>query len=338
MADLVTQFDLTSYVPAEAQASISTGVAYYNQIKAAAQTITVGPHGSIQISDAGAQAVEGAVIAGVSALVPEIGVFYLAFQLLMAVLPNAGAGPGVCATDPPLGSAPSQLTAWPHFNSWAASFGPYINPPNSFEAFANPALEYNWLLFANCYSTSPGYVPPPALLATLASSWNTVHSPSSTRTITHTGLNQQWGTPPDYDPIANAMELDVIQKSMPPGNLTFDQTVTATGNAPRNVTSSITINNGPNMSLVDQIQAEMQAVKAVEAKNSASASSPAKTAVGVTAATAGAVTLTAIVWSLATGKAWDWAFSQAWAEIKEMAGAREAREAREARSRRRRRR
>jgi hypothetical protein len=43
-----------------------------------------------------------------------------------------------------------------------------------------------------------------------------------------------------------------------------------------------------------------------------------KTAVGVTAAAAGTLALAAVAISFAKGKAWDWAFSQAWAEIKDV--------------------
>ena len=321
MADLVAQFDATSYVPPEIVGGVNTLVSYYSQAKAAAQTVTVGPHGSVQISDAGAKTVETAIIGAASIILPELGIAYAAFLALQAVLPQAGSGPGVCATDPPLGSAPSQLTAWPNFKSWASFYGPYLpGPADSFEAYANPQLEYNWLLFANCFSNSPSYVPPQAMLAMLISTWNSAHMATSVRTISRSGLNPPgFSSAPNYDPIANALEIDVVAKAMPQGDLTFQQQIDAATNTPHNVTSSFQINDGPPLSLLAQIQAD---AAAQIAKNKASAatiaSTPAKTALGVTAAAAGTVTLTAIVWSLATGKAWDWAFGKAWDEIKDV--------------------
>ena len=238
---LVTTFDPLQYVPSEIQDKIATGASYYQAFSAATQGVSLGPHGTVQVSDGATNALLDTMIAAVGAAVPVLGA---AFALIMAIAPRAGAGPGVCATSPPAGPLPSQLAAWPHFTSWASQYGTYpVGAPGTFEAYANPILEYNWLLWANCFGDK--YIPPAVLLATLAASWNAMHASPPTRTITRKGLaNQDFGAyPAGYDPIAMAMETAIFAGEEATGE-TFQQATTRS-NLPGNVTSSLTVNSGP---------------------------------------------------------------------------------------------
>ena len=243
-SSVAEQFDFGSYVPQGIQDDVATGQAYYNQFQQATQgTVTVGSNGSIHVSDQAAYAYADAVAGVVAAAIPILGT---AFAVLMAVAPHAGAGPGTCA-NPPAGPLPSQLVAWPHFTPWASptSF-PRYNPgaPGSFEAFANPILEYNWLLWANCFSNK--WTPPAILLASLIASWNATHAGPS-RTITRTGLVQSGFVPypSGYDPIAEALESALLAKYTAPDQ-TFEQATSGAGgySGPYNAASSFQVNAG----------------------------------------------------------------------------------------------
>ena len=303
-----SQFNATSYVPQNLQDDYATGEAYYNQFSQAAQgTITVGSNGSVHVSDQVAFALADAVAGVVALAIPVLGT---AFAVLMSIAPRAGAGPGECSTSPPTGPAPSQLTNWQYFTSWTSFYPPYSNA-GGFESYANPVLEYNWLLQANCFSSQA--TSPAILLAALIASWNATHE-GPPRVITRSGLVQQgFGAfPSGYDPIAEALETAILAQYSP-ANETFAQATSGTDyTGPYNTSSSFSINDGPHKTVLT-----LKLTQPSAASDSPTVAA-AKTAVGVTAAAAGTVTLTAIIWALATGKAWDWAFSQAWAEIKEM--------------------
>jgi hypothetical protein len=239
------QFDVSSYIPQELQDDFATGQAYYNQFAQAASGVSFGPGGRVTLSPAAQAAVAGAIEGAVIASVPVLGE---AFAVLLAVAPQAGGGGGVCASDPPAGPLLDQLEAWPHFQSWESFNGPYPKPsPGSFESFALPVLEYNWLLGANCYSNKAGSSP--TILAALIASWNAKHSSSSMRTISRSGLVPSGftGTPPGYDPIAQALEQAILAKYTPAGPQSFEQATSGEGGyvGPHNVSSSFVVNAGP---------------------------------------------------------------------------------------------
>jgi hypothetical protein len=235
---------------------------------------------------------------------------------ILALGPKAGSGGGVCSTSPPPGPLLSQLKSWAYFSSWADRFGSYPAPiPNSFESFANPVLEYNWLLWNNCYDFQ---TPPPTLLASLIASWNAVHESTSQQSVVRTGLNPAGFNPEGqpYDPIANALEMALLSKyaNVPVSGQTFQQAITPSA-APNGVASTFTINSGP---LIDPRSHTLSLTLRPSA--STAAPSAAKTAVGISAAAVGSLTIAAIAIGLVKGKAWDWAFGQAWSEIKDVLG------------------
>ena len=246
LAVAAQQFDASAYVPQEIQDDYATGSAYYDQFQQASQIaggVTFGSGGRITLSPQASDAIGGAIDGAVIASVPVLGE---AFAVLLAAGPKAGSGPGVCGTDPPAGAQLSQLQAWPHFVSWQSFYGAYpLGAAGSFEAFANPPLEYNWLLIQNCFGDKAGASP--TILAALISSWNALHDSSSTRTITRSGLVPSgWGVPAGYDPIAQALEQALLAKYTPP-NQTFEQATSADGGytGPHGATSSFVVNTGP---------------------------------------------------------------------------------------------
>ena len=240
---VATTFNLQSYVPQSIQDDYTTGKSYYDQFSKATQGITIGPHGTVAISDSAKQAIADSITATVAAAVPVLGV---AFAALMALAPSAGAGPGVCSTDPPINALPSTLAGWPHFWGWANSYGAYPQgAAGSFEAYANPVLEYNWLLGANCFGDRQ--IPSQVLLAGLIASWNAVHSASSKRTVSRSFQHiKSFGTNANFDPIADALLNDVVAKNthLPP-DPTFQQATDPNAySGPDQATSSFVINNG----------------------------------------------------------------------------------------------
>jgi hypothetical protein len=298
------QYNLSDYVPPEIQRDVATG----EQLYSAASTVA----SSGSMSNEASKAAD--VFIATYESLPVVGTAFAAF---MALAPKAGSGPGVCATDPPASPAPSDLAAWSHFTSWQSWFGGYPTyPAGSFEAFANPLLEYNWLLFANCFADSKLYMAPPVLLGLLINAWNSKHAPSVQRTIVRTGLNPPGFSPEAsyYDPIANALEIDAIAKSAAANNqpgVTFEQSIAATAAAPNNITSSFVINDGP-------LQLRALTLHMSPGSSATAAPSVAKKAAGVAAAAGASLTVAAIAISLVKGKAWDWAFGQAWTEIKDV--------------------
>jgi len=245
-ASVSQQYNLDDYVPPSVQNDVATGESIYDAAASVAANTTVGPHGSIALSDTARTAITSTIIGGISVVAPELGA---AYAILLAIGPKAGPGPGVCSTNPPINSLPSTLVSWPYFKSWAGFFGPYPTyPAGTFESFANPILEYNWLLFSNCFSDSSAYVPPPILLGLLINAWNSKHASSSKRTIARSGLNANFGQQPaSYDPISNALETALIAKytGSAPANETFEQSIAAESAVPNNLTSSFVINDGP---------------------------------------------------------------------------------------------
>jgi hypothetical protein len=333
VTSVVEQFDLKSYVPQGIQDDYATGASYYAQFQQATQGISVGPHGTIQVSDAAASNLLYTMAAAASAAVPVAAPFISAFLALYAALPHAGAGPGVCSTSPPPGPSPAQLTSWSHFWPWSSTYGGYTpGAANSFEAFANPILEYNWLLGANCYSEQ--MVAPPILLATLVAAWNSRHSASSKRTISRSFQHiNSFGGNSGYDPIADAlMTAIVVNNTHLPANPSFAEATNPNAyTGPDQATSTFQVNDGPIILKPITLHLPQPTVA------TAAAPTAVKTVAGVTAAATGTAVVAAIIWSFATGKAWDWALGQAWREVKDMVSAKESRGARETRSRRRRR-
>jgi hypothetical protein len=209
-ATVAEQFDLSQYVPPDIASDAATAADYYNQFQNAAAGVSI-VNGRLELSDAASQAVLEGMVAALNS-VPVIG---LALDLILALGPKAGAGPGVCATDPPSvppGTAPTlaQLQAWPHFQSWASFNGAYpVAAPGSFEAFANPVLEFNWLLHANCFAQL--YTPPAVVLATLIAAWNATHQATSTRSVCRSFQHiTSFGTNAGYDPIADALYWSIV--------------------------------------------------------------------------------------------------------------------------------
>jgi hypothetical protein len=164
-----------------------------------------------------------------------------AFTALLKARGAAHAGYGACATSPPAGSTFPQLKAWSHYTGWAdpSNYGkPYpASPPGSFEAWANPLLEYNFALRWNCFGgitldngvKEPGlYQAPPILLALLVQTWNKLHT-GPTRTITRKAPACMIGQdePPDFDPISASLPW------------------TLDGGCPTQAQLSIIVNNGP---------------------------------------------------------------------------------------------
>lgn len=239
----VQDFVVTNYVPADIQNDVATGTAYYNQFQQATSGVSF-KNGTLQLSPAASQAALGAFEAGLTAAAPVLGVALAAF---LAIAPKAGAGPGQCVSNPPPGPLLSQLQGWSDFLSWQKFFGPYnVGAPGSFEAWANPILEYNWILDNNCYSNK--WIPPAILLATLVSAWNAKHM-GPARKICRSGLNPpSWGLGPGYDPIANALENALVVHCPPPpstGNAFEDATAPRPPCTPNNVTSCVAVNGGP---------------------------------------------------------------------------------------------
>lgn len=235
------QFDVAQYVPPDIQNDYNTASQYYDQFSQATQGVSV-KNGRVELSPAATQAALAGFTAALTAVNPILGGAFAAF---LALAPKAGSGPGVCTTDPPPGPGLSQLQAWKYYTPWSSMYGSYpLGAPGSFEAFANPLLEYNWALSANCFSSK--WTPSPALLATLIATWNARHQGPS-RTISRSGLNPVGFNPPaNYDPIANALETAILVHctSSYQGNDPFEQAVNISC-TPNNVTSSFAINNGP---------------------------------------------------------------------------------------------
>jgi hypothetical protein len=232
-------FDAGQYIPSDVANDVTTAQNYYAQFSQATQGLSV-QNGHVTLSPAATQYVTDAIVSTIAVVAPELGVVYAA---LMALAPKAGPGPGVCATDPPAGSSPEQLAAWPHFKSWESFNGGYPIGTNAiFENFANPILQYNWELVQNCFSDKA--LPAPVLLAQLIAVWNATHR-GPTRTITRTGLNPAGfpGRPVGYDPIADALETSVISHYVAP-NATFEQSIAQESAAPTNLSASFQVNDG----------------------------------------------------------------------------------------------
>ena len=250
----VVNNNLPDLIPPEIKGDAATAVAYYNAASAATSGVTVGKDSrgfpNIQLSPGAYSAATDAILGVWGAAFP-IGA--AAYALLMALAPKAGAGPGTCVSDPvhvsnPAAPTLAELRAWPHFRGWTDTYSPYsIAAPGSFEAQANPLLEWNWTLATNCFSAIAS--PAPVLLAALVHSWNQAHSNASTRTITRCGLVSPgvpapgggWQKdPPSYDPIAQALDVSVQMAHQTPNCSAFD-----CYSGPQNVCSSFTINTGP---------------------------------------------------------------------------------------------
>jgi hypothetical protein len=230
-------FNASDYIPADLQNDYATAASYYNQVQTAAQG-TKFVNGTLQLSPAAANAIATTIETTVEASIPVLG---QAFAIFMALAPQAGAGPGVCATSPP--ASPAAMASWPGFTSWASFNGTYaLGAPGSFEAYANPILQHNWELGQNCFSDKAA--PAPSLLAALVASWNATHQGPS-RTITRSGLNPAgFGTVPNFDPIADALQQAAIAKYIPASAQTFDAVIAAQEKAPNNLSSSFAVNTG----------------------------------------------------------------------------------------------
>jgi hypothetical protein len=314
----VGSFNLDQYLPQDVQTDEATAAGYYSTFKSATQGISFGKDSqgfpNIQLSPQAQQyALDSMALA--AQVVPVAGQAFGVFLVLLQVLPQAGAGPGVCSTSPPPGPSLDQLRAWPNFTSWQSTNGGYgPDVPGTFEAYANPLLEYNWLLGANCFSGNQ--TPSPMLLAQLLAAWNANHE-GPARTISRTGLNPAgWNTPPLFDPIAEALQNTWIGQNLPPNaNSSFENAINALQNTPHDVTMNMTVNGGPEIISTPKrtiVPLTLHFTPSSFATTAAPPPSPVKKAAQVVGVAAGTAGLTAILYSLAVGKAWDWAFGQAW--------------------------
>jgi hypothetical protein len=238
-------FDFSQYVPADIQNDAATARAYYDAFSQAAGAVSI-KGGVVSMSPAAQEAVSGAIMAtteaAFTAALPGAGAV---LALAYALAPKAGAGPGVCATDPPPSPYLGDLQSWQHFQSWASFWGAYAPAAaGSFEATAYAALEYNWLLGANCFADH--MTPAPLLLASLIASWNAAHESTSTRTICRTVIPAAFAGQ-QYDPIAEALSEAAYARYTPPlpPNPTFEQAVNQTYGGPRSLSVCFKINDGP---------------------------------------------------------------------------------------------
>lgn len=238
-------FDFSQYVPADLQNDTATARSYYNAFSQAAGAVSI-KGGVVTLSPAAQEAVSGAILAtteaAIAAGLPGAGAV---LALAYALAPKAGAGPGLCATDPPPSPYLGDLQSWPHFQSWASFWGAYApGAAGTFEATAYGALEYNWLLGANCFADK--MTPAPLLLASLIASWNAAHDSTSTRTICRTVVPAAFAGQ-QYDPIAEALSEAAYAKYTPalPPNPTFEQAVNQTYAGPRSLSACFSIHTGP---------------------------------------------------------------------------------------------
>lgn len=316
-ASAVQTFNPQQYVPPEIQDDINTGAAYYAAFKTGASHVSV-QNGTVQISDQASEAILQTMVTTIAQMVPVLG---QAFAVFMALEPKAGPGPGTCATQPPTvldpaNPKPSELSNWQYYTPWSKFFESYtLGDPNSFEAYANTVLQWNWELAANCFGKL--WVPSPGLLAALVSSWNATHQ-GPQRTVTRTGLNNTgWGLSPGYDPIANALETAII------GNATGSSQPTSTSWSsfdaqqaltPHNVTSSFTINDGPEIGQVRTISLHLNPA---DAASSASSSTITPMSTGSKVAISAAVVVGSAaagvgIWAFMTHQGYGEAWSRVW--------------------------
>ena len=291
----LAQNNLPSLIPPEIAGDASAAVSYYNAAAAATAGVTVvkDSHGwpTVQLSPGAYSAATDAILGVWGAAFP---VGAAAYALLMALAPHAGAGPGTCVTDPvhvqnPAAPTMAELRAWPHFSGWTDEYSAYpVGAPGSFEAYANPILEWNWTLATNCFSSLAS--PAPVLLAALIHSWNQAHDSTSSRVVTRCGL-VSLGTPapgggwlkdpPSYDPIAEALDGSVQLAHQIPNCSAFN-----CYNGPNDVCSSFTINTGPLK--IKPLTLHLGPAGGAGAKAPAAASSVSGTTVAVVAAAGGA--------------------------------------------------
>ena len=284
-------FDASSY--------IDTGSSVYSSASSAYTTVSSAAD-AISSDSTDKLAIEATELAAITFL-PGVGFLIAAW---LQKQPIAGAGPGVCTTDPPPGPSPSQLQGWQYYKSWESTFGQSYGPDaaDSFEAFANPILRYNRMLEDNCYANN--FVLPHVLLAQLVTLWNNSHR-GPTRTITRTGLNPSgWGLIPGYDPIASGLEDALYYDSS--GNFI------GSGDAPKDATSTLVINDGAEFTVtpltfspaaVAQINASNGAATAIAATTTSTALKGVAVAgaIGAVGVIAYAQTTGVSVWALLTG-------------------------------------
>jgi hypothetical protein len=213
------------------QGTVNTGQSLVNQGQDYARSLTALKNtvqGYVnQPSDQQQKEAFGALITGLNFVIPGAG---LAFQTLLDNLPHAGAGPGVCTTNPPSGPFD---TSWPYYKTYTSYYGSYPTTPGTFEDFAYALIEKNYELFANCYSAQA--MQPNLVLASAISTWNDAHEATSQRTISRSGLLSFAGS---NDPIAYALSFAVPMVPGPGG-----WGVVPAPGAPD--TLSFTINDGP---------------------------------------------------------------------------------------------
>jgi len=230
---------------------VQTALTDYNAIK----TAFAAAQQALDVLNAKTQAQWKTVQAGMETFVqilttaagaPWLGALFNAW---FSQQPGAAAGPGYCVTDPP--SAPDwpTLRSWKHYTDWgtpmASAYGP--DAAGSFEAFANPQLEYNRVLMNNCFA---GKAQDEAtLLAHLVQLWNAAHQ-GPTRSIVRHNLNpvcnrcgSGWCSdcqePYPWDPIASALWTTLDEKYPCSGAFCTNP------NEPKNATLSFVINDGP---------------------------------------------------------------------------------------------
>ncbi len=202
----------------------------------------------------------------VSVLSNAVGMPYLGalFNAWFSQQRGAAAGPGVCATNPPSSPDYPTLKSWAYFHPWGYPSGSSYNSgkPGSFEAYANPILEYNAALVNNCFVAQAQIKS--VLLAHLIAAWNATHAgplgphpqPGPWHEVARTGINPNCTVRTNgssryfdcsnvpinvWDPIADALEESFAEK-YPPRPGTSDFAISSL--APMNVTMSFAVNDG----------------------------------------------------------------------------------------------
>lgn len=260
----------------ELQSDYDTAKKVYDAANATLQALQADTKKQWQTVQAGIETF--ATILGTAAGAPWASALFNAW---FSQQPGAGAGPGVCSQDPPASPDWPTLKTWSHYMGWDPISGsPEPHPtPGTFDAWAMPQLEYNFVLLNNCYDQLAQ--PPEQLLAHLIATWNATHAgPAVTYKVTGinpdcpivgSGTNRHFDcshAPINrWDPIAAALSAQFT--AMHPCG--FGQNC----NVPSNVTMTYTVNTGPELKKVANIRIRLHG-------NAPAASSPAAAAAPVT--------------------------------------------------------
>lgn len=241
--DVDLSADLGTYASA-ALADYATAKKIYDAASEAVQALNAKNEQQWKEVQAGMEAYVG--ILSTAAGVPWAGAL---FDAWFSQQSGATSGPGVCNTDPPKASDWPTLRTWAHYQDWAYPdpSGYDHGPPGSFEAWANPQLEYNIVLDVNCFGDKTQSNA--SLLAHLLAVWNTTHAGPS-RTVKVTRINAACSrdscpNPIPYTPITRAL-AEAFADKFPNGDyVNADGYIVQGTGTPVNATASFTVNDGP---------------------------------------------------------------------------------------------